>query len=131
MGRTYMVGQNYSKAHEALQQAVYHNGDHPMIWCEVGRLFLNIYQFRDALDAYARAIRINPYISQTWILLGQLYENASNQYQDSFDSFQRALELDPTNQIASRKVRELRVILQVQRTQLDFGLSRREARPQS
>ena len=119
MGRTYMVGQNYSKAYEALQEAVYRNGRHPMIWCDVGRLYLNINQFRDALDAYSRAIRINPYIAQVWILLGQLYEDANKQYVDSFDAFQRALELDPTNKIAKRKVRELGVILQVQKTQLE------------
>ena len=33
--------------------------------------------FYDTLDAYSRAIRINPYISEVWFDLGNLYSKAA------------------------------------------------------
>ena len=57
-----MAGQKYNKAYEAYQQAVYRDGRNPTFWCSIGVLYFQINQYRDALDAYSRAIRINPYI---------------------------------------------------------------------
>lgn len=37
-----------------------------------------ISQFRDALDAYSRVIRINPYVCEVWSNLGLLYESYNN-----------------------------------------------------
>ena len=51
----------------------------PSFWCSIGVLYFQINQFRDALDAYSRAIRINPYISEVWFDLGSLYESCNNQ----------------------------------------------------
>jgi glucose repression mediator protein len=51
-------------------------------------------QFRDALDAYSRAIRLNPYLSEVWYNLGTLYESCG-QISDSLDAYSRAAELDP------------------------------------
>lgn len=65
-----MAGQKYNKAYEAYQQAVYRDGRNPAFWCSIGVLYFQINQYRDALDAYSRAIRINPYISEVWFDLG-------------------------------------------------------------
>ncbi|KAG1882176.1 hypothetical protein F4604DRAFT_1991910 [Suillus subluteus] len=46
-----------------------------------------INQFRDALDAYPHAIRINPYISEVWFDLGSLYESCNNQISDAIDDY--------------------------------------------
>jgi tetratricopeptide (TPR) repeat protein len=55
------------------------------------------------LDAYGRAIRLNPYISEVWYDLGTLYESCNNQTSDAIDAYSRALELDPSNaQISTR-----------------------------
>ncbi|KAG8726272.1 Lysine-specific demethylase 6A, partial [Ceratobasidium sp. 423] len=51
--------------------------------------------FRDALDAYSLAIRINPYISEVWFDLGSLYESCNNQISDGIDAYAHAVELDP------------------------------------
>ncbi|KAG1763199.1 hypothetical protein EV702DRAFT_1051922, partial [Suillus placidus] len=59
------------------QQAVYRDGRNPTCWCSIGALYFQINQFRDALDAYSHAIRINPYISEVWFDLGSLYESSS------------------------------------------------------
>ncbi|RUS19173.1 hypothetical protein BC937DRAFT_87888 [Endogone sp. FLAS-F59071] len=97
LGRCYMALQNYNKAYEAYQQAVYRDARNPTFWCSIGVLYYQINQYRDALDAYSRAIRLNPYISEVWYDLGTLYESCNNQIQDALDAYQRAAELDPTN----------------------------------
>ena len=92
-----MAGQKYNKAYEAYQQAVYRDGRNPTFWCSIGVLYFQINQYRDALDAYSRAIRINPYISEVWFDLGSLYESCNNQISDAIDAYARAAELDPSN----------------------------------
>ncbi|KAJ7825679.1 hypothetical protein B0H13DRAFT_2374846 [Mycena leptocephala] len=51
----------------------------PTFWCSIGVLYFQINKYRDALDAYSRAIRINPYLSEVWFDLGSLYESCNNQ----------------------------------------------------
>jgi tetratricopeptide (TPR) repeat protein len=59
------------------------------------------------LDAYSRAIRLNPYLSEVWYDLGTLYESC-NQIQDSLDAYQRAAELDPGNKHIQQRLSALR-----------------------
>ena len=111
-----MAQSKYSKAYEAYQQAVYRDGRNPTFWCSIGVLYYQINQYRDALDAYSRAIRLNPYISEVWYDLGTLvslssvplliiigtkfftkYESCNNQTADALDAYQRAADLDPAN----------------------------------
>jgi glucose repression mediator protein len=72
LGRCYMAQQQYNRAYEAYQQAVYREGRNPTFWCSIGVLYYQINQYRDALDAYSRAIRLNPNISEVWYDLGTL-----------------------------------------------------------
>src|ERR1700748_3623398 len=67
-----MAQQKFPKAYEAYQQAVYRDGRNPTFWCSIGVLYYQINQYRDALDAYSRAIRLNPNISEVWYDLGTL-----------------------------------------------------------
>ena len=110
-----MSQQKYPKAYEAYQQAVYRDGRNPTFWCSIGVLYYQINQYRDALDAYSRAIRLNPNISEVWYDLGTLvstrhvsmvrehiltmaqYESCNNQTADALDAYQRAADLDPSN----------------------------------
>ncbi|KAI8880367.1 TPR-like protein [Backusella circina FSU 941] len=108
LGRCYMVEQNYNKAYEAYQQAVYRDTRNPTFWCSIGVLYYQINQYRDALDAYSRAIRLNPYISEVWYDLGTLYESCNNQTQDALDAYQRASELDPSNPHIRQRLELLR-----------------------
>ena len=108
LGRAYMAGQNYNKAYEAYQQAVYRDGKNPTFWCSIGVLYYQINQFRDALDAYSRAIRLNPYISEVWFDLGSLYESCNNQISDAIDAYVRAAELDPDNPHIQQRIALLR-----------------------
>src|SRR5690606_41169849 len=56
--------QKYPRAYEAYQLAVYRDPRNPTFWCSIGVLSYQINQYRDALDAYSRAIRLNPYRSE-------------------------------------------------------------------
>ena len=81
----------------------YRDGKNPTFWCSIGVLYYQINQFNDALEAYGRAIHLNPYISEVWYDLGTLYESCNNQLNDAMDAYSRALELDPKNpQILAR-----------------------------
>ncbi|KAL0094606.1 hypothetical protein J3Q64DRAFT_1629680 [Phycomyces blakesleeanus] len=117
LGRCYMAEQNYNKAYEAYQQAVYRDARNPTFWCSIGVLYYQINQYRDALDAYSRAIRLNPYISEVWYDLGTLYESCNNQIQDALDAYQRAAELDPSNPHIKQRLELLRKSQSVQSTQ--------------
>ncbi|KAG8972476.1 Lysine-specific demethylase 6A, partial [Tulasnella sp. 427] len=64
--------------------------------------------YRDALDAYSRAIRINPYIPEVWFDLGSLYESCNNQISDAIDAYARAADLDPNNQVIKSRLRLLK-----------------------
>lgn len=103
-----MSQQKYSKAYEAYQQAVYRDGRNPTFWCSIGVLYYQINQYRDALDAYSRAIRLNPYISEVWYDLGTLYESCNNQTNDALDAYQRAADLDPQNHHIKDRLQLLR-----------------------
>lgn len=104
----------YPKAYEAYQQAVYRDGRNPTFWCSIGVLYYQINQYRDALDAYSRAIRLNPYISEVWYDLGTLYESCNNQIADALDAYGRAADLDPSNV-------HIKTRLQLLQTQLSAG----------
>ncbi|KAI8149813.1 hypothetical protein BJV82DRAFT_504241 [Fennellomyces sp. T-0311] len=108
LGRCYISEQNYHKAYEAYQQAVYRDARNPMFWCSIGVLYYQINQYHDALDAYNRAVRLNPNIDEVWYNLGMLYETSTNQVQDALDAYQRAAELEPGNKLVRQRIDYLR-----------------------
>lgn len=103
-----MTAGNFGKAYEAYQQAVYRDGKNPAFWCSIGVLYCNINQFHDSLDAYSRAIRINPYLSEVWFNLGALYESCNDQMNDAVDAYQRTLQLDQGNAVVQARLDEIR-----------------------
>jgi tetratricopeptide (TPR) repeat protein len=105
-----MLQQLYNDAYNAYQQAVYRDGRNPTFWCSIGVLYYKINQFPDALDAYGRAIRLNPYISEVWYDLGTLYESCENQVSDALDAYTKALELDPNNNVIKTRLEALKAL---------------------
>ena len=61
-----MADQKYNDAYNAYQQAVYRDGRNPTFWCSIGVLYYQINQYSDSLDAYGRALRLNPYLPEVW-----------------------------------------------------------------
>lgn len=118
LGRCYMLQQQYNKAYESYQQAVYRDGNNANYWCSIGVLYYQINQYRDALDAYSRAIRINPYLGEVWFDLGALYEACNNQVNDAIDAYVRAAELDRSNMVIEQRLELLRRIQSTGQTSL-------------
>ncbi|THH03476.1 hypothetical protein EW145_g6227 [Phellinidium pouzarii] len=69
----------------------------PTFWCSIGVLYFQINQYRNALDACSRAIRINPYVSEVRFNPDSLYENCNNSISNAIAAYTRANKLDPTN----------------------------------
>ena len=65
-----------TQAYNAYQSAVYIDGRCPTFWLSVGLLYYHINQYRDCLDAFSRAIRLNPYVPLVWRNLGVLVSSA-------------------------------------------------------
>ncbi|KAG8776183.1 Lysine-specific demethylase 6A [Ceratobasidium sp. 428] len=110
LGHCFLKQDDLQNAYSAYQQALYYL---PNLKLEdpklcIGVLYYNINQFRDALDAYSRAIRINPYISEVWFDLGSLYESCNNQISDAIDAYARTDELDPGNPHITQRLNLLR-----------------------
>ena len=102
-----MAVSKYQKAYEVYQQAVYRDGRNPTsIWV----LYHNINQYRDAIDAYSRAIRINPYIPEVWFDLGSLYESCNNQIGDASNAYARTADLDPGNIVIKQRLESLKEV---------------------
>jgi tetratricopeptide (TPR) repeat protein len=96
----------------------YRDNRNPTFWCSIGVLYYQINQFSDALDAYGRALRLNPYISEVWYDLGTLYESCNNQISDAIDAYSRALELDPNNAQIKQRLSALKQSQSGQKTNL-------------
>jgi len=131
VGRVLTALRQHVGAFEALQQAVYRNGNNAMYWCAIGVLYFQINQPRDALDAYLRAIRLNPNLSevffqyifiisltlvsdiiplQVWFDLGTLYESCG-QLPDALDAYQHAGVNDPNNRPLHERIQRITEIL--------------------
>ena len=121
-----MVLGNWSKAYDAYRQALYdpyfsvpqltasrvvdgrrgcslildvrsHRDEkNPTFWCSFGVLLFQLSQYHEALNAYSRAIRLNPGLSEVWYNLGVLYESCQ-QTTDAIHSYIKGAELDPQN----------------------------------
>ncbi|MBW0519986.1 hypothetical protein O181_059701, partial [Austropuccinia psidii MF-1] len=109
LGRVHMIIQDYHRAYESYQQAVYREGKNPAFWCSIGVLYYAISQFLDSLDAYSRAIRINPFLSEVWFNLGALYESCKDQMPDAIDAYTRAIQLDSNNAHIHRRLEEIKL----------------------
>ena len=74
LGRAYIAKPEkaFSLAYKAYQQAVYLNGKSSIIWLSVAILYFYIEQYRDSLEAFSVAVRLQPDNSLTWRNLGIL-----------------------------------------------------------
>lgn len=113
----YYLGRLYSrlaqpvKAYESFQQAVYRDGRNAAFWNSVGILYMESSQFKDALDAFSRAIQLAPYKSDCWWNVGCLYEISGGQLTDAADAYQRALELEPEREKYVARLRLVRAAI--------------------
>ena len=98
LGRSLMQQDRHSQAYAAYQQAVYRDSQNPRFWCSIGILYFRINQYRDALDAYTRAIRLAPEsLPEAWYNAAILYEVSNNQTNDAISALENAIKSDTSN----------------------------------
>lgn len=67
-----MKAENYERAHECLQTAIYFESRCPSFWITLGILYFNIGQSRECLDTLTKAVELNAHIWEPWYNLGVL-----------------------------------------------------------
>jgi tetratricopeptide (TPR) repeat protein len=80
LGRCYMAEQNYNKAYEAYQQAVYRDSRNPTFWCSIGVLYFQINQVWvfDGMDYNTSFTKLNMCmcsIGMLWTLIVELFDS--------------------------------------------------------
>ena len=108
LGRSLMQQARHTQAYTAYQQAVYRDSQNPRFWCSIGILYYRITQYRDALDAYTRAIRLAPdSLPEAWYNAAILYEVSNNQINDAVAAVENAVQADPNNPVYAAHLRAL------------------------
>lgn len=69
--------QNYQRAYEALQAAIYLEPRCPSFWISTANLYFLVNQYRDSLDALTRAVKLHPFLYEPWYNIGVLVCYAS------------------------------------------------------
>lgn len=60
------------KVHDYYQQSVYRNGRVPSYWLSIAVMYYIFGQPRDSLDNLTRAIKLNPFLWESWYNIGVL-----------------------------------------------------------
>ncbi|EWZ30262.1 hypothetical protein FOZG_16427 [Fusarium oxysporum Fo47] len=95
LGRACIKLQDYKRAHECLQSAVYIEPHCPSFWITTAILYFRIDQYRDSFDYLARALRLNVHLFEPWYNLGVLYDLCTNQHDEAVKAFIECLERAP------------------------------------
>ncbi|KAJ1926221.1 glucose repression mediator protein [Tieghemiomyces parasiticus] len=103
MGRCYMESGQHTEAFDCYQRCVYDKSQ-AEVWCSIGVLYFQISQFRDALDAFSRALRCNADLCEVWLNLGALYETCNSQVDDAINAYKRVVHLDPSNEAVQQRL---------------------------
>jgi O-antigen ligase/tetratricopeptide (TPR) repeat protein len=84
LGRIYilLIGQGDKeagqKAEEAINSALAINNKNPRIWYEFGQVKLSQKKYSEAVEAFKRALELNPEVSQSYWFLGMAYVKAGD-----------------------------------------------------
>ncbi len=95
-------------ARAAAERAVAEDPALPQAHKNLGDVLYRLARYEEALDAYERAVRARPDLgSDVYLKIGNLHLRASRQ-EEAARSWQRALDIDPTNDIARRNLESMR-----------------------
>ncbi len=101
----YILQRRWDKAISVLRKSIKHNPNNAMLWsnlgaAELGRLeTAGPQQQRRAIDAYQKALRVDPYASNVHYHLGLIY-NEQGDLMRAMAMFQRATEVNPEDRDA-------------------------------
>ncbi|KAJ4041830.1 hypothetical protein NW756_009266 [Fusarium oxysporum] len=83
LGRACIKLQDYKRAHECLQSAIYIEPNCPSLWITAAILYFRINQYQDSRDCLCRALSLNIHLFEPWCNLGVLYDLCTNQHDDA------------------------------------------------
>ncbi|RYC96184.1 hypothetical protein BFJ63_vAg1057 [Fusarium oxysporum f. sp. narcissi] len=95
LGRACLKLQDYRRAFECLQNAIYIEPNCPSFWITVAIMYFSIKQYRDSYGSLARTITLNIHLFEPWYNLGVLYDLCTNQHDDAVKAFIKCLERAP------------------------------------
>ncbi|CVK91765.1 uncharacterized protein FPRN_09599 [Fusarium proliferatum] len=95
LSRACMRAEDYERAYQCLQIAIYVESRCPSFWITLGILYFDIGQSRDCLDALTKAVELNAHIWEPWYNLSVLYDSCNGQHSDAADAFYKCLERKP------------------------------------
>lgn len=84
-GRAQFHQSSYTGAYEAYQEVVHRDEQNVAYWNSIGILYMTIRQWRDAMDAFSKALQLNSNLMEIWWNLGCLYERVA-QGNDNLDN---------------------------------------------
>jgi S1-C subfamily serine protease/Tfp pilus assembly protein PilF len=103
LGTAYAQLDQFSKAIEAIHQALRINPEYAKAWFNLGITYSNAGQSAKAMDAYQRALRIDPEYANAWNNLGAVYQKA-DQSANAIEAYQQALRIDPELAVSWRNL---------------------------
>ena len=84
------------------------------VYMEIGKVAANHQRYGEALEAFAQAEKMDPNYVMTFVNRGTLYK-VLRQYPQALENYQRALQIDPANELAARGVSEVQRLMARQR----------------
>ena len=87
----------YEEALQTFQQVARLDARNPNVHVNIGQLLGHFERWDDAVEAFKHAVAYRPQCVETRYDLGMAYSRAGR-FEESFDTFQNTLELDPDNE---------------------------------
>jgi tetratricopeptide (TPR) repeat protein len=89
-----MESGDYQRALEAYRQLSSLMPDDPLVWSDVGELYLHLKQIDNALAACQKALRLGPDLADSWSCMGDVYASM-RQLPQAEEALKKAVDLDP------------------------------------
>lgn len=95
LGKAYSLSDQPRLAYDSYQIALRNASNSPITWLAVGKLYLELKQLPDALEAYSHALRLqmdegSPGTATAWDGLSCVYERCDDQLSDASDACTRS-----------------------------------------
>ncbi len=94
LGTVYMETEDFVKAEALYQKLIEEGVENPLIYENIGRLMLRKKAYKEAIQAYVRAVELDEKDDQRLVALGKLY-HLMMRYGVAAECFRRAAEIKP------------------------------------
>lgn len=86
--------EHYNGAIVDLKQSTVINGQNAAAYKELGRAYLNLNSFNEAIENYSKAIRINPNYAQAYNGRALCYDQGLKDFEHALSDYNKSIELD-------------------------------------